>query len=116
MVRCLGALGEYQEILPPLVKENGVELLLALLELTDTFVLFGTSTRRQPSEASHSMLTSVCLTCAHASRAPTDSLTFLNRLFAHKKFAHDFVDKGGLHALLQVLNSRTHRSHATHGH
>ena len=61
MVRCLGALGEYQEILPPLVKENGVELLLALLELTDTFVLFGTSTRRQPSEASHSPDVDHCL-------------------------------------------------------
>jgi hypothetical protein len=41
VVRCLAALGEYQEILPPLVKENGVELVLALLELTDTYVLFG---------------------------------------------------------------------------
>jgi hypothetical protein len=61
VVRCLGALGEYQEILPPLVKENGVELVLALLELTDTFVLFGTSTRRKPSEASHSPDVDQCL-------------------------------------------------------
>jgi len=33
----------------------------------------------------------------------SDTMGLLSRLFAHRKFGHDFVDRGGLHALLQAF-------------
>lgn len=78
-IQCLETLGEYVEVLGPVLHEKGVDVCIMLLERTSQF---------DDSSALSPLLPNVMkLICA---------------LAAHRKFAAMFVDRGGIQKLLAV--------------
>ncbi|CAI9784731.1 unnamed protein product [Fraxinus pennsylvanica] len=78
-IECLGILGEYVEVLGPVLHEKGVDVCLALLQRS--FKL---------KKASSSLL------------LLPDILKLISSLAAHRKFAALFVDRGGMQKLVAV--------------
>ncbi|CAI9771660.1 unnamed protein product [Fraxinus pennsylvanica] len=78
-IQCLAILGEYVEVLGPVLHEKGVDVCLALLQRNF-----------KHEEASSSAL------------LLTDILKLICALAAHRKFAALFVDRGGMQKLLSV--------------
>lgn len=78
-IQCLAILGEYVEVLGPVLHEKGVDVSLALLQRNI-----------KQEEASNSAL------------LLTDILKLICALAAHRKFAALFVDRGGMQKLLSV--------------
>ncbi|XP_057873117.2 DDB1- and CUL4-associated factor homolog 1 isoform X2 [Cryptomeria japonica] len=78
-VQCLERLGEYVEVLGPVLHEKGVDVCLALLQ--------------RHSKADDSSTTFAML---------SDVLKLICALAAHRKFAALFVDRGGVQKLLAV--------------
>lgn len=78
-IQCLVVLGEYVEVLGPVLHEKGVDVCLALLQRS-----------LKHKEASGSML------------LLPDILKLICALAAHRKFAALFVDRGGMQRLLAV--------------
>lgn len=78
-IQCLEILGEYVEVLGPVLHEKGVDVCLALLQRSSKY-----------EDASKvSMLLS-------------DVMKLICALAAHRKFAALFVDRGGMQKLLAV--------------
>lgn len=77
-IQCLEILGEYVEVLGPVLHEKGVDVCLALLQRS--------SKHKEPSKIAI-LLDIMKLICA---------------LAAHRKFAALFVDRGGMQKLLAV--------------
>ena len=78
-IQCLVLLGEYVEVLGPVLHEKGVDVCLALL-------------RRYSEEKKESEIVSFL----------PDVLKLICALAAHRKFAAVFVDRGGIQKLLAV--------------
>ncbi|XP_048438328.1 DDB1- and CUL4-associated factor homolog 1-like [Pyrus x bretschneideri] len=78
-IQCLETLGEYVEVLGPVLHEKGVDVCLALLQRN--------SRHREPSKIAMLLPDVMKLICA---------------LAAHRKFADLFVDRGGMQKLLAV--------------
>lgn len=78
-IQCLETLGEYVEVLGPVLHEKGVDVCLTLLQ------------RSSKNEAS--VRDSVLL---------PDVMKLICALAAHRKFAALFVDRGGIQKLLDV--------------
>ncbi|KZV31707.1 hypothetical protein F511_00511 [Dorcoceras hygrometricum] len=78
-IQCLVILGEYVEVLGPVLREKGVDVTLALLQRSFKHI-----------EASSTML------LLH------DILKLICALAAHRKFGQLFVDRGGIQRLLVV--------------
>lgn len=79
-IQCLELLGEYVEVLGPVLHEKGVDVCLALLQQN--------SKHREPSKVALLLPDVMKLICA---------------LAAHRKFADAlFVDRGGMQTLLAV--------------
>ncbi|XP_024020803.1 DDB1- and CUL4-associated factor homolog 1 [Morus notabilis] len=78
-IQCLESLGEYVEVLGPVLHEKGVDVCLALLQRN--------SKNSKPSEVAMLLPDIMKLICA---------------LAAHRKFAALFVDRGGMQKLLAV--------------
>lgn len=78
-IQCLVVLGEYVEVLGPVLHEKGVDVSLALLQRS-----------LKHKEAPSSML------------LLPDILKLICALAAHRKFAALFVDRGGMQRLLSV--------------
>lgn len=78
-IQCLVLLGEYVEVLGPVLHEKGVDVSLALLQRY--------SKEKKESEIVSSLPEVLKLICA---------------LAAHRKFAAVFVDRGGIQKLLAV--------------
>ncbi|KAL6010706.1 hypothetical protein ACLOJK_001144 [Asimina triloba] len=78
-IQCLEILGEYVEVLGPVLHEKGVDVCLALLQRS--FM------QKESSESSNILPDVLKLICA---------------LAAHRKFAAVFVDRGGMQKLLAV--------------
>eukprot|EP01018_Ginkgo_biloba_P013118 Gb_32239 [translate_table: standard] len=78
-VQCLERLGEYVEVLGPVLHEKGVDVCLALLQ--------------RESKAGDSVKSLAML---------SDLLKLICALAAHRKFAALFVDRGGMQKLLAV--------------
>ncbi|KAL9313352.1 hypothetical protein ACSQ67_018804 [Phaseolus vulgaris] len=78
-IQCLELLGEYVEVLGPVLHEKGVDVCLALLQQN--------SKHREPSKVALLLPDVMKLICA---------------LAAHRKFAALFVDRGGMQKLLAV--------------
>lgn len=78
-IHCLEKLGEYVEVLGPVLHEKGVDVCLALLQRI--------SRNKEESKAAILMPDIMKLICA---------------LAAHRKFAALFVDRGGIQKLLAV--------------
>lgn len=77
-IQCLEILGEYLEVLGPVLHEKGVDVCLALLQRSS-----------KNKEVSKVMLL-------------PDVLKLICALVAHRKFAALFVDRGGIQKLLAV--------------
>lgn len=78
-IQCLEILGEYVEVLGPVLHEKGVDVCLMLLERT--------------SQVDDSSTVSPLL---------PDVMKLICALAAHRKFAAMFVDRGGIQKLLAV--------------
>lgn len=78
-IQCLEILGEYVEVLGPVLHEKGVDVCLALLQR---------SSKHKESSEFFSLL--------------PDVLKLICVLAAHRKFAAVFVDRGGMQKLLAV--------------
>lgn len=78
-IQCLEILGEYVEVLGPVLHEKGVDVCLALLQRS--------SRHKEASKLSVLVPDVLKLICA---------------LAAHRKFAAVFVDRGGMQKLLAV--------------
>ena len=78
-IQCLEKLGEYVEVLGPVLHEKGVDVCIALLQQN--------SKHTEPSEVARLLPDIMKLICA---------------LAAHRKFAALFVDRGGMQKLLSV--------------
>lgn len=78
-IQCLVVLGEYVEVLGPVLHEKGVDVSLALIQRS-----------LKHKEASTGM------------RLLPDILKLICALAAHRKFAALFVDRGGMQRLLAV--------------
>ncbi|CAN6482841.1 unnamed protein product [Victoria cruziana] len=78
-IQCLQLLGEYVEVLGPVLHEKGVDVCLTLLQRNDNAT--------EPSENLMVLSDVLKLVCA---------------LAAHRKFAALFVDRGGMQRLLAV--------------
>ena len=78
-IQCLEVLGEYVEVLGPVLHEKGVDVCIALLQRSSRF----------PDEPDIVLLLS-------------DVLKLISALAAHRKFAAVFVDRGGMQKLLTV--------------
>ncbi|KAL8099818.1 hypothetical protein AgCh_032180 [Apium graveolens] len=78
-IQCLEILGEYVEVLGPVLHEKGVDVCIALLQRSSRF----------PDEPNIVLLLS-------------DVLKLISALAAHRKFAAVFVDRGGMQKLLTV--------------
>lgn len=78
-IQCLEALGEYVEVLGPVLHEKGVDVCIALLQRN--------SKHKEPSKIVMLLPDVMKLICA---------------LAAHRKFAALFVDRGGMQKLLAV--------------
>ncbi|KAE9603737.1 hypothetical protein Lal_00002461 [Lupinus albus] len=78
-IQCLGLLGEYVEVLGPVLHEKGVDVCLALLQQN--------SKNQEASKVALLLPDVMKLICA---------------LAAHRKFAALFVDRGGIQKLLAV--------------
>ncbi|XP_077248796.1 DDB1-CUL4 associated factor 1 [Tasmannia lanceolata] len=78
-IQCLEILGEYVEVLGPVLHEKGVDVCIALLQR---------SSRHKDASESLILL--------------PDVLKLICALAAHKKFAALFVDRGGMQKLLAV--------------
>lgn len=78
-IQCLETLGEYVEVLGPVLHEKGVDVCIKLLERTSQFDDSSTLSPLLPNVMK--------LICA---------------LAAHRKFAAMFVDRGGIQKLLAV--------------
>ncbi|XP_050366514.1 DDB1- and CUL4-associated factor homolog 1 [Argentina anserina] len=78
-IQCLETLGEYVEVLGPVLHQKGVEVCLELLQRN--------SRHKEPSKLAMLLPDVMKLICA---------------LAAHRKFASLFVDKGGMQKLLAV--------------
>ncbi|GLT85096.1 hypothetical protein SLE2022_032980 [Rubroshorea leprosula] len=78
-IQCLETLGEYVEVLGPVLHEKGVDVCLALLQLS----------------ARHEETLKVALLLP-------DVMKLICALAAHRKFAALFVDRGGMEKLLAV--------------
>ncbi|KAK6912401.1 hypothetical protein RJ641_022002 [Dillenia turbinata] len=78
-IQCLEILGEYVEVLGPVLHEKGVDVCLALLQRN--------SENKEPSKLAVLLPDVLKLICA---------------LAAHRKFASLFVDRGGMQKLLAV--------------
>nr|GMD49035.1 DDB1- and CUL4-associated factor homolog 1 [Ipomoea batatas] len=78
-IQCLAILGEYVEVLGPVLHEKGVDVCLALLQ--------------RNSKDKEGMKVSLLL---------PDVLKLIWSLAAHRKFAAVFVDRGGMQKLLAV--------------
>lgn len=78
-IQCLELLGQYVEALGPVLHENGVDVCLALLQ----------------QNSKHQEASKVALLLP-------DVMKLICVLAAHKKFAADFVDRGGMQKLLAV--------------
>jgi len=78
-IQCLELLGEYVEVLGPVLHEKGVDVCLALLQQN--------SKHREPSKVALLLPDVMKLICA---------------LAAHRKFAALFVDRDGMEKLLAV--------------
>lgn len=78
-IQCLVVLGEYVEVLGPVLHEKGVDVCLSLLQRS-----------LKHKEASNSVL------------LLPDILKLICALAAHRKFAALFVDRGGMQRLLSV--------------
>ncbi|KAG6706329.1 hypothetical protein I3842_07G218400 [Carya illinoinensis] len=78
-IQCLGILGEYVEVLGPVLHEKGIDVCLALLQRS--------SRNEEESKAAILLPDVMKLICA---------------LAAHRKFAALFVDRGGMQKLLGV--------------
>ncbi|XP_057958873.1 DDB1- and CUL4-associated factor homolog 1 [Malania oleifera] len=78
-IQCLVILGEYVEVLGPVLHEKGVDVCLALLQRSS-----------KPQEASK------------VGMLLPDVLKLICALAAHRKFASLFVDRGGMQKLLAV--------------
>ncbi|XP_073131908.1 DDB1- and CUL4-associated factor homolog 1 [Henckelia pumila] len=81
-IQCLVILGEYVEVLGPVLREKGVDVTLALLQRSLKHI-----------EASSTML------------LLQDLLKLICALAAHRKFGQLFVDRGGIQRLLAVPRS-----------
>ncbi|XP_073288049.1 DDB1- and CUL4-associated factor homolog 1-like [Primulina huaijiensis] len=81
-IQCLVILGEYMEVLGPVLREKGVDVTVALLQRSSKHI-----------EASRTML------LLH------DILKLICALAAHRKFGQLFVDRGGIQRLLAVSRS-----------
>ena len=77
-IQCLVILGEYVEVLGPILHEKGVDVCIALLQRS-----------LRPEEPKVVLLLS-------------DVLKLISTLAAHRKFAAVFVDRGGMQKLLNV--------------
>lgn len=78
-IQCLALLGEYVEVLGPVLHEKGVDVCLGLLQQN--------SKHHEPSKVAFVLPDVMKLICA---------------LAAHRKFAALFVDRGGMQKLLAV--------------
>ncbi|XP_058785819.1 DDB1- and CUL4-associated factor homolog 1 [Vicia villosa] len=78
-IQCLALLGEYVEVLGPVLHEKGVDVCLGLLQQS--------SKHQDPSKVAFLLPDVMKLICA---------------LAAHRKFAALFVDRGGMQKLLAV--------------
>ncbi|KAI3970170.1 hypothetical protein MKW92_015146 [Papaver armeniacum] len=78
-IQCLDSLGEYVEVLGPVLHEKGVDVCLALLQRSS-----------KSKEVSKVMM------------LLPDVLKLVCALVAHRKFAQTFVDRGGIQKLLAV--------------
>lgn len=78
-IQCLETLGEYVEVLGPVLHEKGVDVCLALLQRN--------SRHKEASKVAMLLPDIMKLICA---------------LAAHRKFAALFVDRGGMQKLLTV--------------
>ena len=78
-IQCLETLGEYVEILGPVLHEKGVDVCLALLQRSSKFEEVSKATSLLP-----------------------DVMKLICALAAHRKFAALFVDRGGMQKLLAV--------------
>jgi HIV-1 Vpr-binding protein len=78
-IQCLSLLGEYVEVLGPVLHEKGVDVCLGLLQQN--------SKHQEPSKVAFVLPDVMKLICA---------------LAAHRKFAALFVDRGGMQKLLAV--------------
>lgn len=78
-IQCLEILGEYVEVLGPVLHEKGVDVCLALLQR---------SSKHKESSEFFALL--------------PDVLKLICALAAHRKFAAVFVDRGGMQKLLAV--------------
>lgn len=78
-IQCLALLGEYVEVLGPVLHEKGVDVCLGLLQQN--------SKHQEPSKVAFLLPDIMKLICA---------------LAAHRKFAALFVDRGGMQKLLAV--------------
>ncbi|XVF35770.1 hypothetical protein REPUB_Repub18cG0175000 [Reevesia pubescens] len=78
-IQCLETLGEYVEVLGPVLHEKGVDVCLALLQRSSKY--------EEASKATSLLPDVMKLICA---------------LAAHRKFAALFVDRGGMQKLLAV--------------
>ncbi|KAL8536722.1 hypothetical protein ACS0TY_012053 [Phlomoides rotata] len=81
-IQCLVVLGEYVEVLGPVLHEKGVDVCLSLLQRS-----------LKHKETSNSVL------------LLPDILKLICALAAHRKFAALFVDRGGMQRLLSVLRN-----------
>lgn len=78
-IQCLETLGEYMEVLGPVLHEKGVDVCLALLQ------------RSCKSEEASKVI-----------KILPDVMKLICALAAHRKFAALFVDRGGIQKLLAV--------------
>lgn len=78
-IQCLECLGEYVEVLGPVLHEKGVDVCLALLQRSSKY--------KEPSKIAVLLPDVMKLICA---------------LAAHRKFAALFVDRGGMQKLLSI--------------
>lgn len=78
-IQCLEILGEYVEVLGPVLHEKGVDVCIMLLERTSQFDDTSTLSPLLP-----------------------DVMKLICALAAHRKFAAMFVDRGGIQKLLAV--------------
>lgn len=85
-VQCLQRLGEYQEVLGPVLHERGVDVCLALLQRESASATFSKPKALLP-----------------------DVLKLICALAAHRKFSALFVDRGGVQLILAApRNSQTY--------
>lgn len=78
-IQCLELLGEYVEVLGPVLHEKGVDVCLALLQRSSKY--------KEPSK--------IAVLCP-------DVMKLICALAAHRKFAALFVDRGGMQKLLSI--------------